>query len=105
MESVINKIIEIDRLAEEQLSLAEVRKKEIFADTQRECKNLENTIRHDAEVRISEIENINKREFDFISETLSKKYSDEMNRMNSFFEHHHENIENRIFSEIVGEVS
>ncbi len=104
MESIINKIIEIDRLAEERLSQAEIRKKDIFADTQRECRDLEKKIRHDAEVRITEIEKINRQEYEAASEDLSKKYSDEMNSMDRYFESHHEIIENRIFSEIVGEV-
>lgn len=105
MESIINKIIEIDRLAEERLNRAEIRKKEIFKDAQRECRDLEKKLRHDAEMRISEIEKINKRDYDNLSESLSKKYSDEMNSMDRYYESHHEIIENRIFLEIVGEVS
>ncbi len=105
MESIINKIIEIDRLAEERLNLAEVKKKEIFENAKKECFDLEKKLRHDADMRISEIEKINKRDYDALSESLSKKYSDEMNNMDRYYESHHEIIENRIFSEIVGEVS
>ena len=105
MESVINRIIEIDKQAEERLSSAEIRQKKIFRDAENECRQLEEKISHDAEKRISEIEKINRREYEELSEKLSKKYADEILSMDSFFEDNHENIENQIFAEIVGEVS
>lgn len=105
MESVINKIIEIDKLAEERLTKAEIRQKNIYNEAQEECRRLEVKIRRDADKRINEIENINKSEFDAFYEKISKKYSEEILNMDSFFSDNHEEIENQIFAEIVGEVS
>lgn len=105
MESVINKIIEIDKRAEERLSSAEIRQKNIYSEAHSECRKLEEKIRNDADRRISEIEKINKNDYEELSEKLLKNYSDEILNMDSFFNENHENIENQIFAEIVGEVS
>lgn len=104
METIINKIIEIDRQAEERLNQAENKKNEISIITKNECKNLETKLYNDAEKRIAEIERINRDEFEKISESLTKEYADKMKNMDIYFEKNHENIENKMFNEIVGEV-
>ena len=104
MENIIKKIIEIDRLAEERLSQAENKKSEIAVKAKDECIRLEKKLSQDADKRIAEIEKINKAEFEKLSEDLSKKYADKMQNMDTYFEKNHERIENKIFSEIVGEV-
>lgn len=105
MENIINKIIEIDRLAEERLHQAETKQNEISLQAQNECKKLEEKLRHDADARISEIEKINKREFEILSEDIAKKYDEKLKNMDLFYEKNHIDIENKIFGEIVGEVS
>ncbi len=62
-------------------------------------------IERDADMRISQIEDFNKSEFEKeVSELVKKKkFNDEINEMNAFYDYNHETIEKEILAEIVGE--
>ena len=76
MESLVNKIIEIDRMADGRINDAKKQSEDILKSAE------------DYESKIS---------------VLNKKINLEKERMDSFFENHHTEIEKSIFSEIVGE--
>lgn len=103
MESVINRIIEIDRNATERINSANEKKKQIIEDIKNQCRELKLKIESDAENRISQIEDLNKSEYEMESAELEKKFNDEINEMNTFYEQNHKIIEREIFAEIVGE--
>lgn len=103
MESVVNKIIEIDRMADSRINDARKRSDEILSETEEKCRKLRNDICTAADKRIAEIEEINRSDFDFKVSELEKKYSTEKLEMDSFFDSRHTEIENSIFAEIVGE--
>lgn len=103
MESVINRIIEIDRNATERINSANEKKKQIIEDIKNQCRELKLKIESDAENRISQIEDLNKSEYEMESAELEKKFNDEINEMNTFYEQNHKMIEREIFAEIVGE--
>lgn len=103
MESVINRIIEIDRNATERINSANEKKKQIIEDIKNQCRELQLKIESDAENRISQIEDLNKSEYEMESAELEKKFNDEINEMNTFYEQNHKIIEREIFAEIVGE--
>lgn len=103
MECVVNKIIEIDRMANEKISDAQKNSSMLLKETEEKCRTLKNDICFAADKRIKEIENINKSDFDSKIAVLEKKYAAEKDDMNSFFEAKHTEIENMIFTEIVGE--
>lgn len=103
MESVINRIIEIDRNATERINSANEKKKQIIEDIKNQCMELKLKIENDAENRISQIEALNKSEYEMESAELEKKFNDEINEMNTFYEQNHKIIEREIFAEIVGE--
>ena len=60
-------------------------------------------IERDADMRISQIEDFNKSEFEKEVSELEKKFNDEINEMNAFYDYNHETIEKEISAEIVGE--
>lgn len=103
MESVINRIIEIDRNATERINSASEKKKQILDDIKNQCSELKLKIENDAEKRISKIEDLNKSEYEMKTAELEKKFNDEINEMNTFYEQNHKIIEREIFAEIVGE--
>lgn len=103
MESVVNRIIDIDRMADIKINDARKRSDDILLNSEKECKNLRNNINSAAENRISKVEEINKSDYDLKVTGLKKKYGLEKQNMDDFFESRHIEIENRIFAEIVGE--
>ena len=103
MESVIKKIIEIDNLAEDKLDRAQKAKADEIEQSLEECRRLEKKLGQDAAARISEVEKINKEDFENHSRRLEEKYAAEIKNMDAFYEAEHESIENEIFAEIVGE--
>ncbi len=103
MESVINRIIEIDKNATERINSAFEKKKQIMDDIKNQCRELKLKIENDAEKRISQIDDFNKSEYEKESAELEMKFNDEINEMNTFYEQNHKIIEREIFAEIVGE--
>lgn len=103
MESVVNKIIEIDRMADSRINDARKRSEEILSETDEKCRKLRNDICIAADKQVAEIENVNKSDFDLKVAGLEKKYAMEKQEMDSFFDSRHTEIENSIFAEIVGE--
>lgn len=103
MESVISKIIEIDKNASERINSASEKQKQILEDSENQCRKIREEIAGSADKRIAEVEGINKSEFEAETAELEKKISDAINEMNTFYEQNHERIEKEIFAEIVGE--
>ena len=103
MESVINRIIEIDKNATERINSASEKRNQIIEDTKKQCMEIRTKIERDADMRISQIEDFNKSEFEKEVSELEKKFNDEINEMNSFYDYNHETIEKEILAEIVGE--
>ena len=103
MESVINRIIEIDKNATERINSASEKRNQIIEDTKKQCMEIRTKIERDADMRISQIEDFNKSEFEKEVSELEKKFNDEINEMNAFYDYNHETIEKEIWAEIVGE--
>ena len=103
MESVINRIIEIDKNATERINSASEKRNQIIEDTKKQCMEIRTKIERDADMRISQIEDFNKSEFEKEVSELEKKFNDEINEMNDFYDYNHETIEKEILAEIVGE--
>ncbi|MCM1227041.1 MAG: hypothetical protein NC320_06385 [Clostridium sp.] len=103
MENLVNKIIEIDRMADSRIVEAQKSSRKILSDTETKCVSLKRDISYAADKRITEIEKINKTDFDMKIAKLEKKYADEKMNMDRFFDFSHLDIENKIFAEIVGE--
>ena len=60
MESVINRIIEIDKNATERINSASEKRNQIIEDTKKQCMEIRTKIERDADMRISQIEDFNK---------------------------------------------
>lgn len=103
MESLVNRIIEIDRMADGRINDAKKQSEDILKSAEEKCKKIREDITAAAEKRIAEIESINKSDYESKISVLNKKINLEKERMDSFFEKHHTEIEKSIFSEIVGE--
>lgn len=103
MESVINRIIEIDENATQRINSAFEKRNQIIENTKKQCMEIRNKIESDADLRISQIEDFNKSEFEKEVSELEKKFNDEIDEMNAFYEYNHEKIEKEILAEIVGE--
>ena len=103
MESLVNKIIEIDRMEDGRINDAKKQSEDILKSAEEKCKKIREDITAAAEKRIAEIESINKSDYESKISVLNKKINLEKERMDSFFENHHTEIEKSIFSEIVGE--
>ena len=98
MESLVNKIIEIDRMADGRINDAKKQSEDILKSAEEKCKKIREDITAAAEKRIAEIESINKSDYESKISVLNKKINLEKERMDSFFEN-----QKSIFSEIVGE--
>ena len=81
MESVINRIIEIDKNATERINSASEKRNQIIEDTKKQCMEIRTKIERDADMRISQIEDFNKSEFEEEVSELEKKFNDEINEM------------------------
>ena len=81
MESVINRIIEIDKNATERINSASEKRNQIIEDTKKQCMEIRTKIERDADMRISQIEDFNKSEFEKEVSELEKKFNDEINEM------------------------
>ena len=103
MESVINRIIEIDKNATERINSASEKRNQIIEDTKKQCMEIRTKIERDADMRITQIEDFNKSEFEKEVSELEKKFNDEINEMNAFYDYNDETIEKEILAEIVGE--
>ena len=60
MESVINRIIEIDKNATERINSASEKRNQIIEDTKKQCMEIRTKIERDADMRISQIDDFNK---------------------------------------------
>ncbi|MBQ8434637.1 MAG: hypothetical protein IJX24_01290 [Oscillospiraceae bacterium] len=105
MEGIINKIIEIDKKAEEKLIRAKSMQQQSASEAIEECRILEEKLNCEADDAISVIEAVNKEDYEKLSEINEKKYADEKRNMSDFYEENHLEIERQIFEEIVGEIS
>ncbi len=105
MEGIINKIMEIDKLAEQKLAAAKKFQQQTEKEAVEEASKLEAKLRKSADRAIDNVEATNRHEFEILSEKQEKKYADEMKRLDGFYDREHEKIENEIFSRIVGELS
>ena len=92
MESVINRIIEIDKNATERINSASEKRNQIIEDTKKQCMEIRTKIERDADMRISQIEDFNKSEFEKEVSELEKKFNYEINEMNAFYDYNHEKI-------------
>lgn len=72
MESVINRIIEIDKNATERINSASEKRNQIIEDTKKQCMEIRTKIERDADMRISQIEDFNKSEFEKEFQSLKK---------------------------------
>ena len=72
MESVINRIIEIDKNATERINSASEKRNQIIEDTKKQCMEIRTKIERDADMRISQIEDFNKSEFERKFQSLKK---------------------------------
>ena len=75
MESVINRIIEIDKNATERINSASEKRNQIIEDTKKQCMEIRTKIERDADMRISQIEDFNKSEFEKEVSELEKKFN------------------------------
>lgn len=103
MENLVNKIIEIDRMADSRINTARKQSRDMLKNSDEQCKKIVRDIEAAAEKRIAEIENINKSEYDLKAAALDEKISNEKEEMDCYFRDHHIEIEKKIFAEIVGE--
>lgn len=105
MESIISKILEIDKQAEQKLSEASELKEQLALDAQAEADFLEQTLKQKADAAIANVEAVNKLEFENITYENQKKHSEIIKVLDDFYEREHEKIESVIFENIVGEIS
>ncbi|MGN1481066.1 hypothetical protein [Porcipelethomonas sp.] len=103
MESVVNRIIEIDRSADERMSAAAEKEKQILKEADEESSKIKKKLLCDAQDRISQVKAFNKSEFEKDTAELEEKYQEEIAALDAFYKNNHEKIEQEIFAEIVGE--
>lgn len=103
MESIVNEIIKIDEMADTKIKDARSQSNEILTNAEKECQKIRNGINSAASKKISQIEQANKSEYE--SKLSSLKKANDLNKqsMDNFFVSRHDEIENKIFAEIVGE--
>lgn len=103
MENIVDKIIQIDRNADERLIEAKEKQKKIIADSDEEITKLKERLSGEAEKRISEVSALHKKETSEAVEKLNKKCEEDLSVLDNAFRQKHEEIENSIFRSIAGE--
>lgn len=103
MEGIINRILEIDRTAEERLTNARLIKQKTVNQTFVEAGRLEETLKKQAEETIANVERINDKYYDELLKSNEAKYARSAESLNNFYNLQHERIENEIFLKIVGD--
>ncbi len=104
MEGIINRILEIDRTAEERLTNARLIKQKTVNQTFVEAGRLEETLKSQAEETIANVERINDKYYGELLKRNEEKYASEAENLKIFYSSQHEIIEDKIFAEIVGDV-
>ena len=84
MDSIVNRIIEIDRNADEKIKAASEKEKQIIGEAENECLAL-------------------KKELESESAKLEKRHNEELKFLDDYYNKNHQRIESEIFAEIVGE--
>ncbi|MFR0880346.1 MAG: hypothetical protein ACLSGN_02510 [Oscillospiraceae bacterium] len=103
MESIVNRIIEIDRNADEKIKAASEKEKQILGEAENECLALKKELLDSAMKKISQIEEFNKKELESESAKLEKRHYEELKFLDDYYNKNHQRIESEIFAEIVGE--
>lgn len=103
MGNIINKIIEIDKIADERLKNAYKEKDEIIENAKVEAEKIKMSLLNDAEKRIEEIENQNKAEVNMKIAELGKSSQDEIDKMKEQCSVRCKEIEKNLIKVIVGE--
>lgn len=103
MENLVNKIIEIDSMADQRLCDAESASEKLKENTEREAASLKEDLRKKAENRMSEIRKFHKDETQEILTRINHECNAKINQLDDAFEKQHLSIEDSIFRAIVGE--
>ncbi|MGN0621013.1 MAG: hypothetical protein ACI4I9_04015 [Porcipelethomonas sp.] len=103
MENIVNRIVDIDRQADEKIAQARKKCDEMLEGISSECEKIKRELSDAADRRIAEVEKINRSELEASASELEREYSQELMEMDNFFEKNHFVIENAIFAETVGE--
>ncbi|MDD6825587.1 MAG: hypothetical protein PUE12_05665 [Oscillospiraceae bacterium] len=103
MENIINKIIDIDRMAEKRLSDAETESQNLIAKSEREAADLKENLRSAAEKRISEVRDFHKNETEAELNRIRSECDAKIKELDEAYENKHFSIEESIYRTIVGE--
>ena len=103
MENIINKIIDIDRMAEKRLSDAETESQNLIAKSEREAADLKENLRSAAEKRISEVRDFHKNETEAELNRIRSECDAKIKELDEAYENKHLSIEESIYRTIVGE--
>ncbi|MDO5560247.1 MAG: hypothetical protein Q4F95_11680 [Oscillospiraceae bacterium] len=105
MENIVDKIIQIDRNADERLVEAQEQQKQILDDSETEIVKLKQKLSQEADKRINEVSDFHKKETSETVEKLNKKCEEELRMLDRAYELRHEEIEKSIFRSIAGEAN
>lgn len=103
MENLVNKIIEIDSMADQRLCDAESASEKLRENTEREAAGLKEDLRIKAEKRMSEIRKFHQDETREILAGIDKECNEKISQLDEAFNKQHLSIEDSIFRAIVGE--
>ena len=103
MENVINRIIEIDRQAENKLNEAEKIKADMLEKAKEDVSKLQQQLKGDASSRIEKVEQFHKNDCETAVAELKERCKKDIEAMDKAFTETHIEIENALFKEIAGE--
>ena len=105
MEGIINRILEIDKSAEDRLANARIMQQKSAHLAFEEAGRLEEKLKKQADAAIAYVEKVNDEYYGELSIKNGTKYAEEVENLNSFYQNEHQRIETEIFEKIVGELS
>ena len=103
METIVNKIIEIDHEADQRLNDAESAGMELVGKSEKEAAELKESLRSRAENRIEKIREFHRLETEDALSAISEENLQQIKQLDESFEKLHVSIEDSIFRAIVGE--
>lgn len=102
MENLVNKIIEIDSMADQRLTDAESASEKLIEKSEREAADLRESLRVRAEKRMSRIRDFHRIETEDALKKISEDCSEKIKMLDEAYDSTHSSIEESIFRTIVG---
>lgn len=102
-ENIINRIIEAEDNAQDEISKAMMKSNDIISEAEKEAEEIKKSALDRAEKRMDKIEYVEQQASQYVINEAKKRHDETIAGYEKFYDEQHEKIEDEIFSRIIGE--